>query len=719
MGVVDGQPVSAAVTNPAFLDANADDTALGRLTLNDTVGNPTESGPSIANIQREHNSIASFVGKAINAAKDALPSWLSNVVGASTDTIKQRADALTVQFDSTLGHSHDGSAGGGAPISAPNLSNVPLRGFFLQGANLTGVSGGSDDVTTELTGKTPSTGVAVEGVVVTVPYNRAVLRDTNGQEFLDGSGNEVYGRVTESAGTWTLTFFVDIAGVETPYSFPAPVTVVWYYQELFNPMVNPPVYDPGAFIPSDAATADVVDASATQRGLVSTGTQTMAGEKTFQDGLNVGVKLNPSFLTSNSLVTKIAAGLSQLLVGKGEIVTSTGSGAPTTLPVGTDGQVLSADSTQPTGLRWISVVTDYANRTLSNLTSPVAVNQDLNPDTDQARNFGSNSLAWLVTKAIRYGAKNTVVSVTGDVTSGSATITNIADTSQITTAQSVFGPGIPSGATVASKTATSVTFSHPAGLTASSTTIGATVQFPYMLIARAEDQTSTTAAGAALVRAASGVDADGGPLISLSGRATGTGNSGDSFVGSGTVSSGTQGLLWLFGRYVRIPTRSTDPSDFRAGGLYWNTTSSRFRQADGTAWADLSGGGGLSAASQAEMEAATSITTAVTPGRAQYHPGAAKAWVQWVSSTVLASYNVSSVTDNGNADQTINFSTPFSSASYSMAGMSGLNTTSMRVVCQQYNAFGPATGSCRLQIIQSDGLLSNAVRGQAVFYGDQ
>ena len=48
MPVFDGQPVNAAVTNPAFLDAQVDDTAFGIITLANAV---LASGPTINNIQ--------------------------------------------------------------------------------------------------------------------------------------------------------------------------------------------------------------------------------------------------------------------------------------------------------------------------------------------------------------------------------------------------------------------------------------------------------------------------------------------------------------------------------------------------------------------------------------------------------------------------------------------------------------------------------------------
>ena len=72
-----------------------------------------------------------------------------------------------------------------------------------------------------------------------------------------------------------------------------------------------------------------------------------------------------------------------------------------------------------------------------------------------------------------------------------------------------------------------------------------------------------------------------------------------------------------------------------------------------------------SAASQAEMEAASSTTVYVSPGRGAFHPGVAKGWVS-VDSTgsVVASYNVTSVTDNGIGDITVTWGTDFSTANH-------------------------------------------------------
>lgn len=267
MGVIDGQPVSAAVTNPAFLDADSDDTALGKLSLNN-ISDPTNSGSAVNNIQREFNAISAFTGKPTNVAKDYTPPWINNQVGTPTDTLFVRSNLITGLFDGTLGHTHDGTNGNGPVIPAANLGNFPFAGYFSQGTQLTLVTGSSTDVSTELTGKAPSTGPTALGVVVNAPYNKVILRDTNGDSFVDGSGNTVYARLTESSGVWTLSYYVLIGGTETAYSFLLATTVDWYYQELFAPNVSTPVYSEIAITPSDNTTADVIDATETVAGKV-------------------------------------------------------------------------------------------------------------------------------------------------------------------------------------------------------------------------------------------------------------------------------------------------------------------------------------------------------------------------------------------------------------------------------------------------------------------
>lgn len=269
MGILNGQPVDETYTNPAFLDRRLDDTAIGKYTLNNT---EPVSGNSVENLQREHNSAASFIGKGLNSAKNDLPAWNNNQLGNSYDPLKDRIDTVTGAFDSTSGHSHNGIQGQGPRIIASTLDQVPLRGYVLQGTTLTSVSGLSVNVSTQLAGKTSGGSAGSPGVVTDSPFNQVVLRQATGanqgDSFVDSLGNVVYGRVTYAATIWTLTFYVLTSGTETSYTFGSAVNIAWYYQEIFNPMISAPTYSEFAVIPSDNVTADVITATQSLQGKV-------------------------------------------------------------------------------------------------------------------------------------------------------------------------------------------------------------------------------------------------------------------------------------------------------------------------------------------------------------------------------------------------------------------------------------------------------------------
>lgn len=65
------------------------------------------------------------------------------------------------------------------------------------------------------------------GVIVnTARAHKLELRDASTNDAVDdGSGNEVYGRLSFAATVYTVTFFSDIAGTETAYSFSGPTSV--------------------------------------------------------------------------------------------------------------------------------------------------------------------------------------------------------------------------------------------------------------------------------------------------------------------------------------------------------------------------------------------------------------------------------------------------------------------------------------------------------------
>lgn len=143
---------------------------------------------------------------------------------------------------------------------------------------------------------------------------------------------------------------------------------------------------------------------------------------------------------------------------------------------------------------------------------------------------------------------------------------------------------------------------------------------------------------------------------------------------------------------------------------------------NGTASTDAAAFGQIPVvATQANQETGTDNTVFVSPGRQQYHPSAAKAWVNFNGTGTLAvrdSYNVSSVTDNGTGDYTVNFSTAFSGATYSaaIAYTSEVNLTHCAGFIDTI-----AAGSCRFKffsVTNSAATVDKSIVG-AVFFGDQ
>lgn len=73
-------------------------------------------------------------------------------------------------------------------------------------------------------------------------------------------------------------------------------------------------------------------------------------------------------------------------------------------------------------------------------------------------------------------------------------------------------------------------------------------------------------------------------------------------------------------------------------------------------------------ATQENMETGTSLITAVSPGRFQFHPGATKGWILADNAGGIGnSYNVTSVADNGPGDLTVSWATDFSTADSSIS----------------------------------------------------
>lgn len=193
MAVVNGNLANQVTFNNAFLSRTTDTTAAGKI---DLLNVNAESGSSINNIQREHNSAAAFMGKDVNAVASSIPGWVNNDVGASTDSLFTRSDNITVKFNETTGHNHNGDPGQGPKINAADLDN--FNAFFSSLNNVfifSSVGGASaDDYTSSFNSKSPLGSDVSIGVITTGSRRVSAvrIRDSEGKPFID-EGKEIVG----------------------------------------------------------------------------------------------------------------------------------------------------------------------------------------------------------------------------------------------------------------------------------------------------------------------------------------------------------------------------------------------------------------------------------------------------------------------------------------------------------------------------------------------
>jgi hypothetical protein len=242
VSVTNGQIANETTFNNAFISRTVDSSTVGQL---DLLNADAESGASILNIQRGINSLFSAVGMVGDEDFDFVPAWTHSDVGASDDTVIERVDTLTLQFDLTNGHKHDGTDGDGGVIDVNDLTGARLEGYWTRLTNLTGVSGTSTVVTTNtvIAAGQESSGSTVKGFVTTGSENYCHIRDnasgaTNGRAIYDSLGNMVYGRLTKAGAVWTLSYYSLVSGVETAYTMPASSALQVWAQELHDPVTD-------------------------------------------------------------------------------------------------------------------------------------------------------------------------------------------------------------------------------------------------------------------------------------------------------------------------------------------------------------------------------------------------------------------------------------------------------------------------------------------------
>lgn len=87
----------------------------------------------------------------------------------------------------------------------------------------------------------------------------------------------------------------------------------------------------------------------------------------------------------------------------------------------------------------------------------------------------------------------------------------------------------------------------------------------------------------------------------------------------------------------------------------------------GVQQASTAAAGKIQIANDALVRLATNTTQALTASNVRKHPATANAWVNFNGTgtvAIRASYNVSSITDNGTGDYTVNFITAMDDANY-------------------------------------------------------
>ena len=108
----------------------------------------------------------------------------------------------------------------------------------------------------------------------------------------------------------------------------------------------------------------------------------------------------------------------------------------------------------------------------------------------------------------------------------------------------------------------------------------------------------------------------------------------------------------------------------------------------------------------------------------QIEQGRAKVWINFNGSGTVAirdSFNISSLTDNGTGDYTLNFSNAFSNDDYCLAGTAGYNS---EYIANHLTGGGTtanyATSNCRFSIRHVyNNNLSDAEHVEAMIMGDQ
>lgn len=142
-----------------------------------------------------------------------------------------------------------------------------------------------------------------------------------------------------------------------------------------------------------------------------------------------------------------------------------------------------------------------------------------------------------------------------------------------------------------------------------------------------------------------------------------------------------------------------------------DAAAAKFLRADAT-WAAPAGS---SAATQAELEAGSATNVFTSPGRQQFHPSAAKGWCRSdTAGGIQASYNVTSITDDGTGLVTVTWNVD-SSGNYTVVSTAfDAGASILAIVTSQ------TSGANQIKTVTSStGVAVDATLVETIAFGDQ
>lgn len=143
------------------------------------------------------------------------------------------------------------------------------KASLIHGGKETNISGQTLNVSSKMSSYAAATSESEEGIVTFTPYNKVNLVDVDtGNPIKDGA-DDVFGRLTKSGSTWTLSFYKMVGSTEIAYTLENR-TFNWYVQRIFN-LYNMPLFDTTVSVPSGVVDAVARDASDIEKGVVFVG----------------------------------------------------------------------------------------------------------------------------------------------------------------------------------------------------------------------------------------------------------------------------------------------------------------------------------------------------------------------------------------------------------------------------------------------------------------